>query len=566
MENKCAFNFTLPNFGLRNFKLPNVGILKFGIPQFGIPQFGLPQFKLLKFNLNKFKLTNFIIIHSKLSPFNRTNFKPSNVTRTTRQALFFVLTLLLPFKHLYADGNHTWAKSEAWTWMGHLRVIDPQSTPWTFESKGYAYIHYFTRNETGYGRMNFKSSAVTETKDDTGIGYDKRTIFPDESPSQNFQLRVRDDVLAIEFLSGTERDLVYEEPLLPTDEKLLEENLLPLFPGLGATIQGTIKKYRFSAHLGRHSRADLTFYSLWPDLAPPNQQMEFFGLKDSYTFSSPMLMTYGTWSRNNEKPETVVGLSFLDRQWSREYFGKNIFNNPIEMLRPHQALKWAHNWSAFHAFAPATNDWYFVHLWQQSQREPEKEDRRSSYTGVQWSKNGKVQTMIDSSEFQWTPRKFIKNNSKVLLNFAEGRKAFFPFQYEYESLDGRSHFNMIASPQLQSLDQPIYLYEGYAAGEGFWDNQMVQLQGRVESSQILFRDVDYRSIIENIDKSDQEQTNIYESLQGELEKTSPLQEVCSPPINHTRYLFNDLPRKQKIFKSQFIKKPKSPANHWITYF
>jgi hypothetical protein len=231
--------------------------------------------------------------------------------------------------------------------------------------------------------------------------------------------------------------------------------------------------------MGSKYRVKLKLFSIWPDIAPPGQRMEFFGLPDSYTYSSPMLVAYGELEEHGLKVKKVAGLCFLDRQWSKDYFGKNLFVNPPELLRGNHALNMAHNWSAFHAYAPRTRDWYFVHLWRQVRRVDGAPDRQISYSGIQWSKNGLQQATIDEDRFDWSPRKYVLNKSRVLLNFAEGRDAFFPYQYSLLTEGANSSLKIEASPPLQSLDQPIYLFEGFANGSGIWDQQEVELQGRV---------------------------------------------------------------------------------------
>lgn len=463
-----------------------------------------------------------------------------------------------------ADGNHTWAKSEAWTWMGHLSVLDEKSE-WHLQNKGYGFIHYFTRNDTGMGRMNFKSSAVTKTNSGIGTDYDQKISFPDPVTKQ-FQLKVSETKLNIDFSTAGQHDHIEELPMLDKDLQILKEKILPLYPGLKITSDNDVKKVSFSANMGKHSRAELTFYSIWPDIAPPNQQMTFYGIQNSYTFSSPMLVAYGTWYEKNESPKKVVGLCFLDRQWSKDYFGKNIFNNPSLFLKKHQALKWAHNWSAFHAWSPETNDWYFVHLWRQVRRQDQGADQVGDYSGIQWSKNGVQQEMIDSRNFSWIPNKFVKNHSKVLLNFAEGRDAFFPYQYQLVSPKDATNLQIEATPKLQSLDQPIYLYEGYASGYGIWDNKKVRVQGRVESSQILFRDVDYEEMLSKINPDDTEQVEIAKHLDSELNKKRTYQDNFKNIDSQQRFMMNDIGRKMQIFFSQFLSNPKHTTDHFMIYY
>lgn len=487
---------------------------------------------------------------------------------TKNRLRIIVLSVLMSIfisKLSFADGNHTWAKSEAWTWMGHLSLLN-ENSEWKLQDKGYAFIHYFTRNETGMGRMNFKSSAVTKTSFGVGTEYDQSITYPEMNTHQ-FQLKVSETNLDIEFQAPGQRDRVQDVPMTDKDLLLLKEKILPLYPGLKITNEREVKKTVFTATMGKNSHAELTFYSIWPDVAPPNQQMTFYGLQNSYTFSSPMLVAYGTWREKKQTPQKVVGLCFLDRQWSKDYFGKNIFNDVSLFLKKQQALKWAHNWSAFHAWSPETQDWYFVHLWRQVQRRDHLPDQMGDYTGIQWSKNGEQQPIIDSKNFSWIPNKFVKNRSQVLLNFAEGRKAFFPYRYQLASKKNSDiNLNIEASPQLQSLDQPIYLYEGYASGFGTWDNKNVLIQGRVESSQILFRNVDYADMLARIDKTDAGQIEIATYLESQLIKKWTFQDGFKEILAQQKFLGNDIEKKLQIFSSQFLSKPKRINDQFMVYY
>lgn len=484
--------------------------------------------------------------------------------QTHKHILFISILVTLYSPWSAADGNHPWAKSEAWTWMGHLFALE-EGEHWNLSSDGYAFIHYYTRNETGYGRMNFKSSAVTKTKDGVGVSYDKKTTFP-EAQNKHFQLSVSEQSLNIDFRAPGQHDQIREAPMSIDDLALLEEKLLPLFPGLKIKPQWEVKKYTYKVSVGSVTQADLTLYSLWPDIAPPGQKMKFFGIEESYTFSSPMLLAYGSWQEKNQPSQKVTGLCFLDRQWSRDYFGKNVFSDPTSLLKKQHALNWAHNWSAFHAFAPETQDWYFVHLWRQVQRQDGKADEQADYTGVQWSKNGEQQPPLDSQQFSWNPTKFTLNQSNVLMNFAEGKKAYFPFSYEYHNDHWGSHLEIEGSPKLQSLDQPIYLYEGYARGEGTWDHQKVIVQGRIESSQILFRDVDYQTMLSQISKTDPEQNQIASELEEELNRQNRCSDKLKDQQSQQKFLFHDMSRKLQIFSAQFQSKPKRTSAQVITYY
>lgn len=478
-------------------------------------------------------------------------------------AILFLITVLSPFSLSLADGNHPWAKSEAWTWMGQVNVINEGPTV-SLNTNGYAFIHYFTRNETGQGRMNFKTSAITKTKDGIGVEYDKRTIFPTPR-KQEFELSVSEKTLSLNFKYKNEVDSIYETEMNDQDWSNLKNTLLPLYPGLRIYEESKVKKVLFKGTMGKNTRVDLTFYSIWPDISPPNQKMTFYGLEDSYTFSSPMLVTYGTWQESANPVQKVAGLSFLDRQWSRDYFGKKVFADPTVAIKNQQALPWAHNWSAFHARSTNSDDWYFVHLWKQVKRAPNVPDVQTEYTGIQWSKNGEQQAPIKQNLFSWIPRQFQLNSSNVLMNFAEGRKAYFPFVYE---LSGNSLGNVTlsSSPSLQSLDQPIYLYEGYASGHGNWDLHPVQVQGRLESSQILFRDQDYQDILKNIDTSSDQQASIAADLNEMLSEANSRYSPVQRWQDDSNYVFHDLGRKWLIFTAQFSRKPKQMSPGILTYY
>lgn len=502
-------------------------------------------------------------------------YKEIKFTITSVLIVLFLMSLSLAndFDTTKHAGNHTDAKSEAWTWTGNLNeiAISPNGE-FTLQDNGHAFIHYYTRNETGFGRMNFKSSAVTQTTFGTGTSYDKLTVYSDLK-KDSFKLKVHEDKLDISFVAHQknidQEDQVREVSMTSADEDLLYNQLLPMYPGLKVAEGFTVKKYVFKAFLGHESYADLIFYSLWPDIAPPEGRMKFFGTEDSYTFSTPMLLAFGDWVKNGETKK-VAGLCFLDRQWSHDYFGKKIFNNPTEFFKRNHALKKAHNWAAFHVHSSDYKNWYFIHLWQQYNRSDDEADEITDYTGVQWTKNGVQQDAITKPEMKWKGSDFILNSSEVMINFAHGRKAYFPSSYDFLGVEDKFSFHVDATPAMQSLDQPIYLYEGYASGKGVWDGADVFLKGRVESSQVFFRDQDYQSMIDNLEFGSlkDELTSFLDNRNRCLpEAQACLVDIIRDQYERSEFLFHDLPLKMKIFSAQFMKRPKrdSENSHYIIY-
>ncbi len=468
------------------------------------------------------------------------------------------------------EGNHTWAKSEAWAWMGTLQVLDSTrevSQPYKMTQKGFGMIHYYTRNQTQFGHLNFKSSALTQIENGRGISFDKSTLYSDRKHQS--KIRSGEGPLNLEFSYQKDLDKIYEVELGEGDQESIEAHLLPLYPGLRIANGFRPKKYIFQASVGSHSHLDLVLYQIWPSISPKNGRMNFLGLEDSYTFSQPMLIGIGNLKqqKNNDTSVTKVSaLLYLDRQWARDYFGKNTFAQPLDALRVNRAMALAHEWSAFHAFASDTHNWYFVHLWQQYDRKSTAPDTIRAYTGVQWSMNGEQQPSLIRDEFSWTGSNFIKNDSKVMMSFAEGRAAYFPSLYKLKGQHTLAFdLTVEASPRLQSLDQPIYLFEGFAIGGGHWNSEKVQLQGRLESSRILFRNQDYQEMIERInetsvadspeDSTRTEQENLRSDLSDKLLREQScggricLRERMARVINELRFLFGSLGPKLELIKS-----------------
>ncbi len=461
------------------------------------------------------------------------------------------------------EGNHTWAKSEAWTWMGHLNEYTQDSPTGKIQLRndGVALIHYYTRNETQFGNLNFKSSALTYTKNNIGTVYDKNTIYSEATNSGNkFEMKIKEHTLDIQFQHKKNLDIIKKVEMKDQDHKTLNNTLLPLFENLNIAQGFSPVKYIMQSHVGSHSYLNIEFYQIWPSIAPENARMKFLGLSETFTFSQPMLVAIGKIKKDGVDKK-VVGLLFLDRQWSKEYFGTYIMSDPLESLKQNQALKYSHSWSAFHAYSAEAKNWYFVHLWQQFKRTANFDDTLVDYSGVLWAKNGVQQNSIHSNEFSWKGSNYVKNKSIVMLNYAVGREKYFPSEYKYNNLTNNDNLKLQASPPLQSLDQPIYLFEGYATGFGVWNNENVEIKGRLESSRILFRKQDYQEIISNIDFSNkynfnekQDQLKIY------LEKKIVQEEWCEFNIlcfidylkikkAQIDYAFNDLNRKLIIAQS-----------------
>ncbi|HEY8269692.1 MAG TPA: hypothetical protein VIG33_02305 [Pseudobdellovibrionaceae bacterium] len=481
------------------------------------------------------------------------------------------------------EGNHTWAKSESWTWMGHLNeyTTSGQGTL-SLSENGLALIHYYTRNQTQFGSLTFKSSALTYTKKGIGEFYDKRTIYSEPPISKNkFQLKIQESHLNIEFKHNEQIDQIRKTSISESDIHLLKNKLLPLYPGLKMSENFDPVKYTFSAFVGSETFLSLELYQIWPSISPKDAKMQFLGIPEAYTFSQPMLVAVGS-SRKKGISTPVVGLLFLDRQWCKDYFGKNIMGNPIESLQQNQALKYSHSWSAFHAHSEQSQNWYFVHLWRQYQRNPDVPDKIDDYSGIVWVKNGIQQTPIEDKSFNWIGSKFIKNKSHVMLNYAVDRETYFPSQYHLYNKANADSLSLQASPRLQSLDQPIYLYEGYASGGGTWDGESVKLQGRVESSRTLFRLQDYIEMLGQIKQSraissveDPEQEKLGQHLEDIIarEKNCKNNWLCFSDFLEKRkaqigYMLNDLKQKMEIFQSGFksTQPVRDAADHSIVIY
>lgn len=391
------------------------------------------------------------------------------------------------------DGNHPDAKSEAWTWMGHLREVTAQGT---LGKNGLGFIYYYTRNDTSgakgsMGQMNFRSSGRTATVDGQGQSYKMSTVYTATDPSA--ALRAREGRLDLAFTAGRGaiQDKVIEAPMTAADQKTLDATM-KLYPGVKVAPGFAPRKTVFHVVEKDGTIVDLTFYSIWPMLSAPDGKIDFLGQKDTYSYSDPMMVTVGTVGGKK-----MAGLSFLDRQWSVEYYGTYIMDGLSDLLRYAEALKYAHAWSAFHVKNQRTGEYSFFHLWNQFRRQPGVRDQKISYSGILYARAGVEYGMVDASDYTWTPSGFVQHKgTKVVLDYAQDRIGFFPTKATFKS--SRFDFNaeMWASPHLQVLDQPIYFYEGYAEGEGTWRGDRVTIQGRLESSRLMFREQDYSEMLD----------------------------------------------------------------------
>ena len=391
------------------------------------------------------------------------------------------------------EGNHPDAKSEAWTWMGHLQEVVATKAGSALGANGVGFIYYYTRNDQGKeGSMNFRSSALTTTLNGVGTAYDTHTIY--EAQDTSAEMRVRSgNTLDLTFTTSKVSDTVQTQPMSAADQAELSRTML-LFPGLAAAPGFAPTKTHFQVQEEDGSDFDLNFYAIWPVLAPEGGTLRFLGQAGTYEFASPMLVTVGT---HNGTP--VAGLSFLDRQWAPQYFGVNIMGNIAAMLQPGHALPFSHSWSAFHAFNERTHEWSFFHLWHQYQRADGVADQLTDYSDMLWMKNGTTQGRVSNNEYSWvgTGYAFMQGRD-VMLEYAAGRDGFFPSRANYSIPSLGFKGEMRAAPALQALNQPIYFYEGFASGEATWNGDPVHLQGRLESSRLLFRTQDYQEMLQNL--------------------------------------------------------------------
>lgn len=399
--------------------------------------------------------------------------------------------------------------------MGHVQEVTTQQGVTALGPKGVGFIYYYTRNDEGQmGTMNFRSSALTDTVNGEGKAYKTNTIYGAEHP--NMEFRARTNALDLTFKASTVADEVREVPLAGGDLAKLTETL-KLFPGLAIAPGMTPKKSIFRVMEEDGGRFDLEFYSIWPVLSPPDGTMRFLGQAGTSSFSEPMLVTMGTY--NGKK---VAGLSFLDRQWAPQYFGTYIMNGIGDLLKYAHALKYSHSWSAFHAHNLRTNEWTFFHLWHQYERADLQRDTLTDYSGMLYMKNGKESALVDSKDYDWTASGYVQQQgTEVMMDYAMGRVGFFPSRATYSSKKLGFSGDMYAFPYLQSLNQPIPFYEGYAAGEGTWNGDPVRLQGRLESSRLMFRGQDYQEMIEVLkqQKGDWQQKDLQAWLKANMNQT-----------------------------------------------
>ncbi len=420
--------------------------------------------------------------------------KRGMTNRKVFQLIVFAILLLGSIANAYEpswDGNHPESKSEAWTWMGHLQEFDGTR----LGPNGVGFIYYYTRNDQGQmGSMNFRSSSLTETVNGVGQSYKTSTLYA--AQYDNAELRARRGRLDLTFTAGDIADFVRAEAMSAADTKELHSTM-KLFPGLAIAPGFTPKKVVFNASEEDGTEMKLRFYTIWPVLAPKDGLMRFLGQADTYSFSEPMLVTVGTY-----KGKRVAGLSFLDRQWAKQFFGVNIYTGLGDLVKYAHALKFSHAWSAFHVFNERTKEWSFFHLWHQWERNDNVADKLTEYSGLLYMKNGTESGVIDSSDYTWKGDGYVWAQGKeVLLDYPLGRYGFFPSRATYSSPKLGFSGQIVATPHLQNLNQPIPFYEGYASGVGTWNGDRVRIQGRLESSRLLFRTQDYKEMLKTLEST-----------------------------------------------------------------
>lgn len=463
------------------------------------------------------------------------------------------------------DGNHPKAMSESWTWMGHLKEIEDANGDLKFTNNGVAFIHYYTRNKSKMGSLTFKTSALTPTVNNIGQDYLKKTLY--SSLAKDFYLKTKQNKLGLEWHYKGRSDSVKAASFNPElDFAELDHKLLKLFPNLKRDSTMAPIKSILNVDVGDDSHFDLTLYSIWQPLAPTaDGRIRFLGVDGTFTFFHPMIIAIGQWTQKGVTKK-VCGMLTLDRQWSNEYFGKSLFDKTTDFIKAYRALSYAHNWSGFHGYLPESKSWVFVHLWNQFYRKDNVSDVAVPYANLVWVKNGLLQSPLSPSEYSWLGESFALNESKVLLNFGEGREGYFPTQFNLTSPIQNLDLTLKASPVMQSLEQPIYLYEGFAIGEGIWQGEPIKAQGRIESSRLLFRDQDYDEMIQIISNS-AEQDQKQQLLRGHLEDLLKEDKNC-PTIfcpnqlkkeqkkkeDYYKFVSNDLNLKLSILKAKFTHK------------
>jgi hypothetical protein len=471
---------------------------------------------------------------------------------------------LLKYENFW-DGNHLKAKSESWTWMGHLKELEETGDHLKFKNDGVAFIHYYTRNQSKMGSLTFKTSALTPTINDVGQSYLKQTHY--SSLAKDFYVKLNTKQLGIEWHYNNEMDSVTWEPLqTETDLRMIDEKLLPLFVNLQRDKSMMPVKSRLNAKVGENSHFALTMYSIWQPLAPTaDGRIRFLGVDGTFTFFHPMILAIGSWTHNGITKK-VCGMVTLDRQWSNEYFGKSLADKPTDYLKVYRALSYAHHWSGFHGYLPESKSWIFVHLWNQFYRKSNEQDLEVPYANMVWVKNAIPQLPLTPTDYTWQGQSFVLDNSKVLLNYGEGRERYFPSQFNLNSQSQNIELAIRASPTLQSLEQPIYLFEGFGTGEGFWQGEPISVQGRIESSRLLFRDQDYLEMIETIRASPQPSA-AQDALQTHLEELLRQDENCRFLYCHDRakkhykrktdyfkFVGNDMNLKMSILRAKLTHK------------
>ncbi|MGZ3774047.1 MAG: hypothetical protein ACXVCY_08790 [Pseudobdellovibrionaceae bacterium] len=482
------------------------------------------------------------------------------------------------------DGNHGDAKSESWTWMGFLNEVTTIETGFhqleiKNSNNGLAVLHYYTRNDAGIGNLTFRSSAITRVENGIGKAYFKKTTY--SANTEDFQLKIDSKKLGIQLIANQELDKIEAVPMSEQDTLFLETQLLPLYPGLKVSPSFQPTKSTFQVHSAAGVQFSLTLYNIWAPISPPNMNMEFLGVQNTNTFTYPMQIAYGDKIEKGVVTK-MAGLFFVDRQWSSKYFGSKVFQDPTAFTTLENALPYAHHWSAFHGFDTEKNEWIFVHTWQQYLRKPHQADKKISDSNILWVKNGDSYNRLEKNNFNISSNNFARGDqSRVLINFTKGRKAYFPTQYHMESNTG-DVYNLTASPAIQTLDQPIYLYEGYAQGKAFWKNQNYQIRGRVESSRILFRDQDYHKMIADLSTSQENRNgdtqiqNLTQEIKSALNEShcnSLFDVVCliEKEKMHWAFLLNDMSTKINILSKQLathysVKHLKSADHEWWIYY
>ena len=390
------------------------------------------------------------------------------------------------------DGNHPAAASEAWTWMGHLNHVVKKDGVDVLGDTGMGYIFYYTRSvERTMGTMTFRSSALTSTLNGVGTGFKTDTIYASQHDGA---LTVREGRLDLTFTGGGADDRARTMIMTPSDHELLARTL-KFFPGLKITPGFTPKKTKYHEVERDGTVVDLSYYAIWPVLSAPEGKIRFLGQNDTMSFTEPMLITTGTVGGKK-----MVGLSFLDRQWAANSFGDSVMDGLGDLLRYGHAFNYAHNWSAFHARNLRTGEYSFFHLWHQWHRQDNVRDQLDDYSGLLYVRNnGTESAMLDRDDYTWRPSGYVlQKGRQIIMNFAKGRDGFFNSRADFNSDKLKMSIQLYATPALQNLNQPIPFFEGFASGPGTFEGDPIVVEGRLESSRVMFRDVDYQEMLENM--------------------------------------------------------------------